>query len=109
MVPTRTPFSTRAGISFSIRVVLPQFGLPINARTGGIKNPLNGQIVTRCFARAAMSGWPPITYRGNFQHLVFAVQPLQTVMYPLPDTGNLRVDLTFTILGTAAGTVQKTF
>jgi hypothetical protein len=36
-----------------------------------------------------MSSCPPVTDRGDFQHLILAVKALKAVMYHLPDAVNL--------------------
>jgi hypothetical protein len=50
---------------------------------------LNGQVVAFGFSWTAMSGCAPVTNRGDFQHLLFAIKVLKTVMDHLPDAVNL--------------------
>jgi hypothetical protein len=54
-----------------------------------MNDPLNRQVVAFGFPRTAMPGCTPVTNRGDFQHLLFAVKALKAVMDHLPDTVNL--------------------
>jgi hypothetical protein len=54
-----------------------------------MNDSLNGQVIAFGFSRTAMTGCAPITNRGDFQHLLFAIKALKTVMDHLPDAVNL--------------------
>jgi hypothetical protein len=63
-----------------------------------MNDPLNSQVVARCFTWAAMPGCPPVTDRGNFQHLLFSVKAVKAVMDHLPNAIYFRMNFTPAIL-----------